>query len=55
MEGDLSLISIPELIQTVCLGGHSRDIQIFEGSGLVGVIGVRQGRIDRCFAFGIWG
>jgi hypothetical protein len=55
MEGDLSLISIPELIQIVCLGGHSRDIQIFDGSALVGVIGVRQGRIDRCFAFGIWG
>lgn len=55
MEGDLSLLSIPELVQTVCLGGHSRDIQIFEGATLIGVIGVRKGQIDRCFAFGAWG
>jgi hypothetical protein len=55
MEGDLSLLSIPDLLQMICLGGYSRDIHLFDGPVQLGVIAVRQGRVERCFGFGTWG
>lgn len=55
MEGDLSLLSIPDLLQMICLGGYSRDIHLFDGSVQLGVIAIRQGRVERCFGFGAWG
>lgn len=55
MEGDLSLLSIPDLLQMICLGGYSRDIHLFDGQTQVGVIAIRNGRVDRCFGYGIWG
>ena len=55
MEGDLSLLSIPDLLQMICLGGYSRDIHLFDGPVQLGVIAIRQGRIERCFGFGAWG
>ena len=55
MEGDLSLLSIPDLLQMICLGGYSRDIHLFEGQTQVGVIAIRNGRVDRCFGHGTWG
>ncbi len=55
MEGDLSLLSIPDLLQMICLGGYSRDIHLFDGQVQLGVIAIRQGRIERCFGFGTWG
>lgn len=55
MEGDLSLLSIPDLLQMICLGGYSRDIHLFDGSVQLGVIAVRHGRVERCFGFGTWG
>jgi hypothetical protein len=55
MEGDLSLLSIPDLLQMICLGGYSRDIHLFDGAVQLGVIAIRQGRIERCFGFGTWG
>jgi hypothetical protein len=55
MEGDLSLVSIPDLLQMICLGGYNRDIHLFEGPTQVGVIAIRHGRVDRCFGFGMWG
>lgn len=55
MEGDLSLLSIPDLLQMICLGGYNRDIHLFDGPTQVGVIAIRNGRIDRCFGFGMWG
>ena len=55
MEGDLSLLSIPDLLQMICLGGYSRDIHLFDGQVQLGVIAVRHGRIERCFGFGAWG
>ena len=55
MEGDLSLLSIPDLLQMICLGGYSRDIHLFDGPVQLGVIAVRQGRVERCFGFGAWG
>jgi hypothetical protein len=55
MEGDLTLVSVPDLLQMICLGGYSRDIHLFEGPTQVGVIAIRNGRVDRCFGFGIWG
>jgi uncharacterized protein DUF4388 len=55
MEGDLSLLSIPDLLQMICLGGYSRDIHLFDGPLQLGVIAVRQGRVERCFGFGAWG
>jgi Domain of unknown function (DUF4388) len=55
MEGDLSLLSIPDLLQMICLGGYSRDIHLFDGALQLGVIAVRQGRVERCFGFGAWG
>lgn len=55
MEGDLSLLAIPDLLQMICLGGYSRDIHLFDGSVQLGVIAVRHGRVERCFGFGTWG
>lgn len=55
MEGDLSLLSIPDLLQMICLGGYSRDIHLFDGPTQLGVIAIRKGRIERCFGFGTWG
>src|SRR5689334_10905020 len=55
MEGDLSLLSIPDLLQMICLGGYNRDIHLFNGPTQLGVIAVRNGHIDRCFGFGTWG
>lgn len=55
MEGDLSLLSIPDLLQMICLGGYSRDIHLFEGQTQLGVIAIRNGRVDRCFGYGTWG
>jgi hypothetical protein len=55
MEGDLSLLSIPDLLQMICLGGYSRDIHLFDGAVQLGVIAVRNGRVERCFGFGTWG
>src|SRR5512143_1749192 len=55
MEGDLSLLSIPDLLQMICLGGYNRDIHLFDGATQVGVIAIRNGHIDRCFGFGTWG
>jgi hypothetical protein len=55
MEGDLSLLSIPDLLQMICLGGYSRDIHLFDGQVQLGVIAVRGGRVERCFGFGMWG
>jgi len=55
MEGDLSLLSIPDLLQMICLGGYNRDIHLFDGPTQMGVIAIRNGHIDRCFGFGTWG
>lgn len=55
MEGDLSLLSIPDLLQMICLGRYSRDIHLFDGPVQLGVIAIRQGRVARCFGFGAWG
>jgi len=55
MEGDLSLVSIPDLLQMICLAGYNRDIHLFDGSAQLGVIAIRNGRIECCFGFGAWG
>ena len=55
MEGDLGLVSIPDLLQMICLGGYSRDIYLCDGSVQLGVIAIRNGRIEYCFGFGEWG
>jgi hypothetical protein len=55
MEGDLSLLSIPDLLQMFCLGGYSRDIHLFDGPVQLGVIAIRQGRVERCSGSGAWG
>lgn len=55
MEGDLSLVSVPDLLQMICLGGYSRDLHLFDGPTQLGVIAIRNGQIDRCFGFGMWG
>jgi hypothetical protein len=55
MEGDLSLVSVPDLLQMICLGGYNRDIHLFDGPTQLGVIAIRNGHIDRCFGFGMWG
>ena len=52
MEGDLSLLSIPDLLQMICLGRYNRDIHLYDGPILVGVIAIRQGRIERCIGLG---
>jgi hypothetical protein len=55
MEGDLSLLSVPDLLQMICLGGYNRDIHLFDGPTQLGVIAIRNGHVDRCFGFGMWG
>jgi hypothetical protein len=55
MEGDLSLLLIPDLLQMICLGGYSRDVHLFDGTTQLGVIAIRNGRIERCYGFGMWG
>ena len=55
MEGDLSLVSVPDLLQMICLGGYNRDIHLFDGPTQLGVIAIRNGQVDRCFGFGTWG
>lgn len=52
MEGDLSLLSVPDLLQMVCLGRLNRNIHLFDGPILIGVIAVRDGRIERCIGLG---
>lgn len=55
MEGDLSLLSIPDLLQMICLGRFNRDIHLYDGPILVGVIAIRQGRVERCIGLGTRG
>ncbi len=55
MEGDLSLVSVPDLLQMICIGGYSRDLHLFDGLTQLGVIAIRNGKVDRCFGFGMWG
>ena len=55
MEGDLSLLSVPELLQMICGGRFSRNIHLFDGPILVGVIAIRDGRIERCIGLGARG
>src|SRR5215470_13909240 len=55
MEGDLSLLSIPELLQMICLGRFNRNIHLFDGPILIGVIAIRDGRIARCIGLGTRG
>ena len=52
MEGDLSLLSIPDLLQMMCLGRFNRNIHLFDGPILVGVIAIREGRIEQCIGLG---
>ncbi|HEX3482848.1 MAG TPA: DUF4388 domain-containing protein [Kofleriaceae bacterium] len=52
MEGDLNLLSVPDLLQMICLGRFSRNIHLFDGPILIGVIEVRDGRIERCIGLG---
>jgi hypothetical protein len=52
MEGDLSLLSIPDLLQMICLGRYNRDVHLHDGPIVVGVISIRQGRIERCVGMG---
>jgi hypothetical protein len=52
MEGDLSLLSVPDLLQMICLGRFNRNIHLFDGPILIGVIAVRDGRIERCIGLG---
>jgi hypothetical protein len=52
MEGDLSLLSIPDLLQMICLGRFNRNIHLFDGPILVGMIAIRGGRVTRCIGLG---
>lgn len=52
MEGDLSLLSIPDLLQMICMARFNRDIHLFDGPILVGVMAIRNGRIERCIGLG---
>jgi len=52
MEGDLSLLSIPDLLQMICLARYSRDIHVFDGPMLIGVMAIREGRVVRCIGMG---
>jgi hypothetical protein len=52
MEGDLSLLSIPDLLQMICLGRFNRNIHLFDGPILIGVIAIRDGRVTRCIGLG---
>ena len=55
MEGDLSLLSIPDLLQMICLGRFNRNIHLFDGPILIGVIAIRDGRIEQCIGLGSCG
>lgn len=55
MEGDIGMLLISDLLQMICLGGYSRDVHLFDGAVQLGVIAIRNGRIERCFGFGTWG
>ena len=55
MEGDVADLPLTELIQLLCMGGHNRDIQVFDGPTWLGVVSVREGQLDQCFAYGSWG
>lgn len=52
MEGDLSLLSVPDLLQMICLGRFNRNIHLFDGPILIGVIAIRDGRITGCLGLG---
>ena len=52
MEGDLSLLSIPDLLQMICLGRFNRNIHLFDGPILIGLIVIRDGRIEQCIGLG---
>jgi hypothetical protein len=52
MEGDLSLLSIPDLLQMICVGRFNRNIYLFDGHISIGVIAIRDGRIERCIGLG---
>jgi hypothetical protein len=52
MEGDLSLLSIPDLLQMICLGRFNRNIHLFDGPILIGLIAIRDGRIEQCIGLG---
>jgi hypothetical protein len=52
MEGDLSLLSIPDLLQMICLGRFNRNIHLFDGPILIGVLAIREGRITGCLGLG---
>src|SRR5215467_8859764 len=55
MEGDLSLLSIPDLLQMMCLGRYNRDVHLYDGPILVGVISIRRGCVERCIGLGTRG
>ncbi len=52
MEGDLSLLSIPDLLQMICRGRFNRNIYLFDGPVSIGVIAIRDGRIEQCIGLG---
>jgi hypothetical protein len=52
MEGDLSLLSIPDLLQMICLSRFNRNIHLFDGPILIGVIAIRDGKVTRCIGLG---
>jgi hypothetical protein len=52
MEGDLTLLSVPDLLQMICLGRFNRNIHLFDGPILIGVIAIRDGRITGCLGLG---
>ena len=52
MEGDLSLLSVSDLLQMICLGRFNRNIHLYDGPILIGVIAVRDGRVERCIGLG---
>lgn len=55
MEGDVADLPLTELFQLLCMGSHNRDIQVFDGATWLGVVSVRDGQLDQCFAYGGWG
>lgn len=55
MEGDLSLLSIPDLLQMICRGRFNRNIHLFDGPIVIGLIAIRSGRILRCVGLGTRG
>jgi Domain of unknown function (DUF4388) len=55
MEGDLSLLTIPDLLQMICLCRFNRDIHLFDGPILIGVIAIRDGQVKQCIGLGTRG